>query len=95
MISGPNARFNLNSQDTSANIINLSPNELFQRLNDMIASEVEDSEKRSKLQSHVAEMREAQGTPNFKERYKAFIAVAADHLSLLSPFIPALTQLIQ
>ena len=30
----------------------------------------------------------------FGEHYKEFIAVAADHMTLITPFLPALTQLL-
>ena len=93
-ISGPNARLNLHSQDMSSNIVDLNADELFEKLNDAIAEGVEDDEKRLQLQSKVAGLRKTQGTSEFNERYKEFIAVVADHLTLISPFIPALTQLL-
>lgn len=49
------------------------------------------SKKKSTLLSLVDEMEDAQGTDRFRERYKEFVATAADHMTLLIPFLHALT----
>ena len=40
----------------------------------------------------VDAMQVSAGTRNFSERYKDFIALAADHVTVFAPFLPALTQ---
>jgi hypothetical protein len=39
-------------------------------------------------------LEKAKGEKSFLTHYQEFIAVAADHMTLLCPFIPALTQMI-
>ena len=43
---------------------------------------------------NVDAMQSAVGTKTFAEHYKEFIAAAADHMELVAPFLPALTQLL-
>ena len=39
-------------------------------------------------------MQAAAGTRSFVDRYKEFITLAADHVTVFAPFLPALTQLL-
>jgi hypothetical protein len=39
-------------------------------------------------------MEKAHKTPDFVTRYSNFIALAAKHMTIISPFIPALTALL-
>jgi hypothetical protein len=39
-------------------------------------------------------MKEAAGKPSFKDRYKEFMAQAANHMTILTPFLPMLTNLL-
>jgi hypothetical protein len=39
-------------------------------------------------------LKAAEGKPTFGERYREFVASAADHMTLLAPFLPALTALL-
>ena len=55
---------------------------------------VEDSEVSTELLRRIDDMQAAIGSPGFAGRYKEFVAVAADHLTLLAPFLPALTQML-
>ena len=38
--------------------------------------------------------REARGKPSFGKRYSDFIASAANHMTLVAPFIPALKEIL-
>lgn len=91
---GVNPRVNINSQDTSVNVVNVTPDNLFKELKKVIEENVDNSDKKSKLLSQIAEMKSTQKTDKFAERYGKFIATAADHMTLLAPFLPALTQLL-
>jgi len=39
-------------------------------------------------------MEAAKGTSGFTQKYQNFIASAANHMTVLAPFIPALTQML-
>ena len=46
---------------------------------------------RVKLVTSIDAMESAKSTPTFLDRYKEFIGLAADHMTLLAPYLPALT----
>jgi hypothetical protein len=93
-VQGANPRVRVNSLDASVNVVTTSATSVFPQLKQVINDTVPDDDRRAELLSHVEDLERAQGTPSFLERYKAFMAVAADHLTLLSPFLPALTQML-
>jgi hypothetical protein len=93
-LTGPNARVNIQSIDSSTNVVvEVEPAELFGRIRAAIDQGVQDGELLKKLQEKVTELEKTQGTPSFAARYKEFIALAANHMTLLAPFIPALLQM--
>lgn len=93
-LNGANPRVNNNSVDASMNVVSTSPDHLFDELRKAIESGVEDSFKKSELLSRVSDLESTRGMPTFLERYKAFVALAADHWGLMQPFVPALTQML-
>ena len=49
---------------------------------------------RVKLLAGLEDMQQAQSTPSFIDRYKDFIALAANHMTIVAPFLPALSALL-
>lgn len=94
-ITGPNARVNINSTDLSANVVNMTTETLFAELRKTLSEGISDEDRRTTLLAKVADLEESRGKPTFTASYRAFIAAAADHMTLLGPFIPALAQLLQ
>ena len=92
---GPNARVNIQSIDSSANLVEVEPAELFGRIREAIGQSVQDGKLLKKLQEQVTELEKAQGTTGFMARYQEFMALAANHMTLLAPFIPALSQMLR
>jgi len=93
-ISGPNARFNINSVDASTNIVQQDPSELFHALREAIQTELLSTPEYQQLLESVQELENAIGKKDFAHKYASFMALAADHITVLCPFIPALTQLL-
>ena len=91
---GPNARVNIQSSDSSTNVVSVESAVLFDNLREAIQRSSLDSTVAQQLIQNVSAMQSAAGTKAFGERYKEFIAVAADHMTLIAPFLPALTQLL-
>lgn len=91
---GPNARVNIQSVDASTNLVEIGPKELFSGLREVIEQNVQDMELHKKLQEKVNELEKTQGTTTFMLRYQEFMALAANHITVLAPFIPALSQLL-
>jgi hypothetical protein len=40
------------------------------------------------------ELEAAKGSGNFLEKYQGFISAVANHITIVAPFIPALTQML-
>lgn len=93
-ITGANARFNINSIDTSTNIINQAPSEMFKALRDAIRWGITNSEEREKLIAQTVAMQQEVGRVGFAKSYAHFIELAANHMQIMAPFLPALSQLL-
>ena len=91
---GSNARVNIQSSDSSTNVVNVESGILFDTLREAIRKSSLDSTVVQQLIKNVHSMQSAVGTKTFGERYKEFIAVAADHMTLIAPFLQALKQLL-
>jgi hypothetical protein len=55
---------------------------------------VSDGEERADILEKLTALEQSQNSPSFGKRYTEFVAAAANHMILLSPFIPALTELL-
>jgi hypothetical protein len=93
-LSGPNTRVNIGSEDSSQNIVNITPDDLFRELRASLEAQVQDAEARGRLLIKLEELERARGTPSLGERYVRFMAAAADHATVLGPYRPALAQLL-
>lgn len=92
-VAGANSRVNINSSDSSLNVV--SENRLFQDMRTAIAAQVEDSEQKAILLSKVAAL-EAAGSDksSFLRGYQDLMANAANHMTVLAPFLPMLAQML-
>ena len=93
-VTGANSRFNINSVDSSVNIINQDQADLFNALRQTIQKEVNNTDEQKKLLDCSNNLEKEIGKKDFTKKYAEFIAIAADHMSIIGPFIPALTQLL-
>ena len=90
----PHSRVNLNSVDSSSNVVSIQANEVFQQTRHLLETGVADSEERTALLQSVKEMEAAHGTQDFITKYKDFMGLAANHITVLTPVISALTALL-
>lgn len=89
---GDNARINQNSTDNSTNtVVNGS---LFGDLKSSIEQGVADDAERKALVEAIAAMQSTQGKAGFAGAYGKFIALAANHMQLVAPFLPALAVML-
>ena len=93
-LTGPNSRFNINSVDSSTNVISQAPSELFEALRVAIQSRIPAGKAQQDLLDTAADLEQETGKPGFAQRYSHFMALAANHMEVLAPFIPALTQML-
>lgn len=90
-VIGNYSRVYNNSTDNSTNILKENSEVLFQELTKFIRENIEENQKLLEL---VYIMEENKGKNDFTKSYADFIACAANHVTILSPFIPALTALL-
>ena len=94
-LHGHNSRVNVNSTDNSSNTVMMSSEQVFETLKQEIGSKVQDASKQAEILQKLAQLEQEQSSPTAFQRYSEFIAVAADHMTVLAPFIPALTEIVQ
>ena len=95
IMNSDNARININSTDHSTNIANSK--ELFSELRSCLQGQSEiPSERLADIMSAIDQLESSitENKSNSLKTYQKFIALIADHMSIVTPFIPALTQLI-
>lgn len=88
-----NGNANINSTDNSVRNTNISYNDakLFEKMLE-IASNITE-ENRNDIVMAIEDMKNNYNKPSLKEKYYKFIEVAANHMTLFAPFIPALTEM--
>jgi len=91
-VSGPNARINIGSTDSSTNISNSE--KLFTEIRELLTARIADQDERTSLLSKVDELEASQGTKGYVSKYQQFMAQAANHMTVLAPILPALANLI-
>ena len=93
-VQGENARVNVNSTGHSVNVVMKSTEEFFGTIKQRIESGIPEGDERRKILESLTALQESHGKPTFAQRYTEFIATAADYVTLLTPFIPQLTQML-
>lgn len=93
-VQGENARVNVNSTDHSVNVVLKSSEEFFGTIRQRIESGIPDGDERREILAALTALQESHGKPSFAQRYTEFIAATADYVTLLTPFIPALTEML-
>ncbi len=91
---GANTRVNNHSTDQSINVVNTSNHDLFDEIKKILNDNVANKDELHELRLLVNDMESNQNTSAFNQSYTKFITNAANHMTILSPFIPALTQMI-
>jgi hypothetical protein len=84
----------MNSVDSSTNVVSQTPAELFDAIRCAIQTSVPAGKERQDLLAATAGLEQESGKPTFGQRYAQFMAIAANHMEVLMPFIPALTQML-
>lgn len=92
-ITGPNARLNYHSTDQSVNTVTVTQDQLFVQIREAIKADVPAPDQ-EQLMQRLEAVESAVNKPTVRERYREFVALAADYATLL-PFIPKLLALVQ
>jgi hypothetical protein len=91
-LQGANSRVNNNSKDSSINVV--GEGELFSNLRKTLETEIEDAELKAKLSVLTDEMEKCPKSSVFRGAYAQFMELAAHHMDVIGPFLPALSQLL-
>lgn len=92
-VSGPNARVNIHSTDNSTNISNSGS--IFGDLRTALETGISDQGQKRVLLAEVDNMEAAQSDPAaFAAAFQRFVSLAADGMTIITPFLPALTALL-
>lgn len=91
-VSGANSRVNIGSTDNSTNVIQNSS--VFADMRSAITSGVEDAEQQRELIAAIDQMEATRGRTDFVGAYQKFIGLAADHIGVIGPLLPALAALL-
>jgi len=92
-ITGVNSRVNIDSVDSSTNIVNTDVTQLFASMRSAVDAGSIDESAREALHSRIDKMEAAIGTKSFAHTYADFMQLAANHLTVFKPFLPALVQM--
>jgi hypothetical protein len=86
-------KVNINSTDNSTSVT-IDSSSIFGGLSNAITNAPIEEKQKAQLLAKVEDLKQAEGSSGFVEKYKDFMQNAANHMSIISPFIPALTSLI-
>jgi hypothetical protein len=90
ILHGDNARVNMGSVDQSVNVAG----NVFSDVRQAFLKQVPAGSEREAILAKLTQLEKAKGTPSFVERYSEFMALAANHMTVLQPFVVALAQLL-
>jgi hypothetical protein len=90
-VAGTNSRVNVNSEDNS---VNVAADTVFGDVASALRKGVNDPQKLQEILSALEEMKRERGGSEFLKAYQKFVGVCADHIGVISPFLPALTSML-
>jgi len=93
-LAGTNNRINIGSEDSSTNVVNVTPHELFRELREAFQEQVGDAQERERILARLDALEHEHNAPSAFQRYVDFMAAAANHATIIGPYLPALAQLI-
>jgi len=93
-LSGSHSRVNVQSHDQSASVTIQNTENVFAEIRQTLERGIGSEQVLTQMLGKLADLEEAKGTDRFMQKYQAFIASAANHVTLIAPFIPALTQML-
>lgn len=93
-LTGPNSRVNIQSTDTSTNVVNIDAKQLFAEMRRTLDDASISSDEKTAILAGIDAMDASAGSPSFGQRYAEFMQNAANHVAVFQPFFPALSQLL-
>jgi len=94
-LQGAQSRVNIQSNDFSTNVSSITGPELFSKIRGELSQGICDEDALREVLTKLDELEAARGSKSFLSKYQAFINAAAAHMTILAPFLPALTQMLK
>jgi hypothetical protein len=91
---GDNPRVTINSTDLSSNVITKIDLTKFEELKQIIDHQISDDKEKMIYLNSLDELKSSVGEKSYLEKYNQFIATVANHMAIITPFIPFLTSFI-
>lgn len=91
-LSGPNARLLQNGDDRSVNTA--IDRSVFRDLEDAVATQLADDDDKRSILTAARELEAAEDPAGRLGAYQRFMTAAADHMTVVGPFLPALTAML-
>lgn len=92
-VSGTNTRVNIDSVDSSVNIVNTEATQFFSELRNLL-DKVENTDERERIARSINSMEATAGTKDFITNYQQFMSFISNHITVFSPLLPALAKLL-
>jgi hypothetical protein len=93
-LHGSNSRVNIHSEDRSVNVSSITEQQVFSGIRDAVNQEVSDVNDRRAILEKLEALEKSVNPDDFTSKYKEFINIVADHMTIILPFLPALTQML-
>jgi hypothetical protein len=93
-LQGAQSRVNIQSNDHSTNVSSITEKQLFSEIRNAVEQNVPDGPGLKDILAKLDDLETAKHSDRFSSRYQAFINAAAAHITVVAPFIPALTQML-
>ena len=93
-VQGSNSRVNINSQDHSTNVVDESAKQLFNELRQAVEVGVGDESEKQELLDSIQGMEQAASDKRRFTTYADFVSLAANHVTVVRPFVVALSKLL-
>ena len=93
-LHGTHSRVNISSTDNSLNISNQNTENIFADMRQVIQTQIQNEKEKTEILNKLNELENSIGKKEFTEKYKDFIGTVADHIGLISVFIPYLTKML-
>jgi hypothetical protein len=93
-LHGSHSRVNIRSEDRSVNVSSITEPQVFSGIRDAVNQGVSDVIDRREILEKLAALEKSVNSGDFTSKYKEFINIVADHMTIILPFLPALTQML-
>jgi len=93
-LHGSHSRVNIQSEDRSVNVSSITEQEVFSGIREAVTQKVSEGDERKTILEKLDALERSVHSHDFLSKYKDFINTVASHLTIVAPFLPALSQML-